>query len=156
QRHLDRIVLCDAIEDPTSGSLLIAPTNPLTVAFYLALAEQTDAWIASRALPSQGDIDDIGCQYLTPFLNVSRTWYEAAPSRSPRAYAALLWRRLRPVARTGGPASSDPKLIARRLQAFLNVFDVYADERQTISVGFLDPGDASTVVDALRAFYRRG
>lgn len=155
QRHLDRLVLCDAIEDPTSGSLVIAPTNPLTVAFYLALAEQADAWIAAGALPSRGDIDDLGCQYLAPFLNVSGTWYEAAPPPS-RLRPPLLWRRLRPVVRTGGPADSDPRLIARRLQAFLNVFDVYADHRHSISVGFYDPGDAGTVVDALRAFYRPG
>lgn len=153
QRHLDRVVLCDAIEDPTSGSLLVAPTNPMTVAFYLALAEQADAWILAGALPPQGDIDDIGCQYLAPFLSVSGTWYEIAP-QPPRTRPPLLWRRLRPVVRTGGPAGSDPRLIARRLRAFLNVFDVYADHRHTVSVGFHDPGDAATVVDALRAFYR--
>ncbi len=152
QRHLDRLVLCDAIEDPTSGSVLIAPTSPLTVAFYLALAEQADTWISGGALPLPGDLDDVGCQYLAPFVSVGGTWYEAAPpSRAP-----FLWRRLRPVVRTAGAAGGDPRLIARRLEAFLRVFDVYADRRHTLSVAFHDPGDAAGVVQALQTFYRRG
>jgi FtsK/SpoIIIE family len=152
QRHFDRLVLCDAIEDPTSGSVLFAPTSPLTVAFYVALAEQADSWIAGGALPLPGDLDDVGCQYLAPFASVGGTWYEAAPPPG----APFLWRRLRPVVRTAGAAGGDPKLIARRLEAFLRVFDVYADRRHTLSVAFHDPGDATGVVQALRAFYRRG
>ncbi len=154
QRQVDRLVLCDAIEDPTSGSILVAPTNPLTVAFYLSLAEQADSWIASSTLPPPGDIADIGCQYLVPFMSLSGTWYETAPSA--RAHAggqSFLWRRLRALVRTGGRPDSNPKLIARRLQTFLQVFDVYADQRQTLSIAFHEPGDATTIIDALRAFY---
>ncbi|HVM00501.1 MAG TPA: FtsK/SpoIIIE domain-containing protein [Egibacteraceae bacterium] len=144
----DSILLADTITYTPTGEIFIAPTHPQTVAFYLAFAEAAEGWVTSQQLPSRGDSAAITPRHLLPMFNLDGRWFDSAPS------PAFLWRAYRPMYQPGSLSEHDPRLISNRLRFFLDVYPAYNDPRQRIAVAFHDPGDGTTVLQALRAFYR--
>ncbi|MFI9249654.1 FtsK/SpoIIIE domain-containing protein [Streptomyces sp. NPDC053069] len=143
----ERILLCDAISDPATGELFIAPTNPISVRYILMMTEEVEGWLprASEVLPA--DLDSCSTRHLLPFFAMQGTWYETAEA------APLLWRRYRPQSQAN-PGEHRPGYIARRIEHFLRVHPEYRDERQVLSLAFHEPGDGGTVLAALRRLVR--
>jgi hypothetical protein len=143
----ERLLLCDAVADPASGELFLAPSNPVTVSFLLAFNDQVKRW-----LPNAADIipDDLaGCspRHLLPTFAMQGTWYESSGG------VPFLWRRFRPQSQAS-PGEHRPGYIARRIGHFLLVHPEYRDERQVLALTFLEPGDGVAVLAALRRFMR--
>jgi FtsK/SpoIIIE family len=139
----EKVFLYDAVVDPNSGELFIAPTNPLSVAYLLELSEQVDRWLPRAGDVLERDLEALSPRHLIPYFHLQRKWYETG------AAAPLLWRRYRSDSE---PATSDhrPAYITKRVKHFLRIHPEYADERQTLALAFYEPGDGATVVSALR------
>lgn len=147
RREYDRLLLVDAVTVPETGQVLLAPTNPVTLAFYLAFATAAEGWIADEgALLAAADLASITARHLLPLVSVRDTWYESAPS------PGFLWRSFRPL-RAQEVAEHEPGFIEKRIRFFLDVHPDYKDPRQTMSVAFFQPGDGNVVRNALRLFY---
>lgn len=149
QPEYDRCLLVDCVVDTATGDRFLGPTNPVTVAFYLAFAEAARVW--SAAAPAElleQDERSIVADHLLPLVMAAGQWYEAVP------VAPFLWRQLQPVRERGGIPGDEARLIADRLRFFLTVHEAYDDPEQTLSVSIIEPGDGGEVVDALRRFYR--
>ncbi|MFE4953466.1 FtsK/SpoIIIE domain-containing protein [Streptomyces sp. NPDC056653] len=145
--EFERIVLCDAIGDPATGEMFIAPTNPINVRYLLTLTEKVEGWLprASEVLPA--DLNGCSTRHLLPFFAMQGIWYETSEA------APLLWRRYRPQSQAN-PGEHRPAYIARRIEHFLRVHPDYRDERQVLSLAFHEPGDGGTVLAALRRLVR--
>lgn len=146
--EFDRCLLVDAVVDTASGDRFIAPTNPVTVAFYLGFAEIARHW--SREWPGQlldDDLDAIVPDFLLPVFAAGGTPYEAILG------GPFLWRQFETVRERGRAPADEGRLIAERLSFFLTVHSTYSDAEQTLAVSALDSGDGSAIVDALRRFY---
>ncbi|MFD5570154.1 FtsK/SpoIIIE domain-containing protein [Streptomyces cadmiisoli] len=143
----ERILLCDAIGDPATGELFIAPTNPISVRYLLMMTEEVEGWLprASEVLPA--DLDSCSTRHLLPFFSMQGTWYETGEA------APMLWRRYRPQSQAN-PGEHRPGYITRRIEHFLRVHPEYRDERQVLSLAFHEPGDGGTVLAALRRLVR--
>ncbi|MBM7169112.1 hypothetical protein JQK87_11930 [Streptomyces sp. G44] len=143
----ERLLLCDAIGDPATGELFIAPTNPVSVRYLLTMTEEIEGWLprASEVLPA--DLDSCSTRHLLPFFAMQGTWHETGEA------APLLWRRYRPQSQAN-PGEHRPGYIARRIEHFLRVHPEYRDERQVLSLAFHEPGDGRTVLAALRRLVR--
>lgn len=143
----DSILLTDTITDTVSGEVLVAPTNPHSVCFYLALAMAVEGWVTDQQLPSVDDIAALGLRHLLPMFHLSGLWFDSV------ATGTLLWRLYRPMYQAGSVSDHDPRLISNRLKFFLDVYPAYNDHRQRLAISFHDPGDGATVLKALRFFY---
>lgn len=145
-REYDRVLLVDLVSSEDGTQCWLAPTNPVTVAWMLSLLEQLPA-LATGELPER-DIAALTPRFLLPLFHAYEGWWEIDDQRTP-----LLWRRYRPVgssmARTGGSY----RTVLRRIDKFLRIFPAYNDPRQRLAIAFREPGDGSTVAEALRAFY---
>ena len=149
QRYMpeyDALIMCDSIHLAGTGDVLIAPTNPLSMAFYASFASAAANWISERSLPSSPDIANIGARHLLPIFNHGDRWYE---SLSDQPFS---WRRYQPRFNASAPADHDPRLMAERIRFFLSVYPTYNDPRQRLSLLFRDPS-MRTVVEALKRFY---
>ena len=147
QPEFDRCLLIDAVAVPGIGERYIAPTNPLTVAFYLTLWSAGKIWCSADPGMLSEDVDSLSSRNLLPFFAVEGRWYESAPS------PAFLWRRYQPVAESVPGMTYDNRFIAKKLDFFLKVHPAYRDPRQTIRVCVFEPGDGVSLVGALRRFY---
>lgn len=143
----ERLVLCDAITDVDSGHVLLAPTNPVTVAFLLRLDEEVSSWLPQADGVLHADMRSCSVRHLLPTFALADIWYE------PTGDVPLLWRRYRQMPSVGAGTDSDAGYITRRLHHFLEVFPAYADARQVLAVSFVEPGDGAAVLSALRRFY---
>ncbi|HXH07174.1 MAG TPA: hypothetical protein VNI83_11345, partial [Vicinamibacterales bacterium] len=148
QAEFDRLLLLDAVSVPDSGELYLAPTNPVTVAFYLTFAAAARRWIATPGGLLQTDEAAISPAYLVPLVLHAGAWHEVA-TPSP-----FLWRRFQPVGRSGAAGEDDGRAISARLKFFLDVYPAYHDPAQTLAITVYEPGDGAAVVDGLRSFYR--
>jgi FtsK/SpoIIIE family len=149
QPEFDRILLVDSVIDAATGDRFLAPTNPLTVAFYMAFIETAQFW--SRDRPEElmpADLGTIKPDYLLPMFRAALTWYEVVPVEP------FLWRGFQPVQERGPVPGIEARLISERLRFFLTVHPVYNDPKQRIRLTAIEPGDARAVVHALRRFYR--
>lgn len=144
----EKLFLCDAVADAQSGELLIAPSNPLSVAYLLALGQQFAGWHprAGQVLPE--DLKACTMRHLVPYFSVQGDWYETG------APAPLLWRRYRPAS-VGHSSDHRPAYITRRIERFLEVHPEYGDARQLLGLAFYEPGDGAAVLEALRSLARR-
>lgn len=150
QRYLpefDPILLSDSILIGSSGDIVVAPTNPLSMAFYISFAGASAGWIARGEKPSRKDIAAIGGRHLLPMFHHNDRWYESLPEQP------FAWRRYQPMFRASTPADHDSGLIAERMGFFLTVYPTYDDPRQRLSILFRDPS-MQTVVESLKRFYR--
>ncbi len=149
QRGYDRILMVDAFTVESTGEVLIAPTSPLSVAAHLELQRQARGWLASEPAPNYfgNDIDFVSAQYQVPYLRLqtsSGEWLESC-------YAPYPWRRYLPASKRV-QQQRHPSLrryIAQRIERFISVHPSYADDRRTIKLAFVNPGDASHVLAAL-------
>ncbi|MDQ3823762.1 MAG: hypothetical protein M3321_11050, partial [Actinomycetota bacterium] len=149
QAEFDRCLLIDTLVDTASGDRFIAPTNPVTVAFYLAFDAAAHAWSdEAPGLPLVADVASIQCDFLLPLFLAGGTWFEVLPVRP------FLWRRYQPIREQRVVPTDEARLIAERINFFLTVHPAYDDWRQTLGVTISEPGSGSAVVSALRRFYR--
>ncbi|WP_218103626.1 FtsK/SpoIIIE domain-containing protein [Rhodococcus erythropolis] len=144
----DKIVLCDAVSDPTTGEIYLAPTNPVSVEYMLTLSEQVDAWLPHADDVCDDDIGTMSIRHLLPYFFAEEAWYESIGA------APLPWRRYRPM-RKENPGDGRPNYICRRIEHFLEVHSEYANERQVLALSFHEPGDGEAVLDALRQLVSR-
>jgi DNA translocase FtsK/SpoIIIE-like protein len=150
QPEFDRVLLMDAVVDTATGDRYLAPTNPITVAFYLTFAGAARAWSAEApGQPLESDIRSVRPDFFLPMFETSGTWYEVTPC------GPFLWRQFEPVRERGAVPADEARLIDERMRFFLDVHPAYADARQTVSVSVLEPGSGAAIVAALRRFYRR-
>jgi len=147
QPEYDRLLLVDAIFDYRTGDVLIAPTNPVSVAFLLCFHSAAGRWLRDGAIPGEADIAAISPRHLLPMFYYDGRWHESIPDQP------FGWRRYRPLITAGTRAEHDPAFIASRLAFFLDVDPAYRDPRQRIAAAFHDPGDGQAVADALIRFY---
>ena len=149
QAEYDRLVLTDLVLDAESGEAYLAPTNPATVAFYLGLERAAREWIdGGQAAAVLRELPSITPRYLLPLATIDGEWHEPAEAAGP-----FLWRRFRPMSRSGAVPGDDGTVIANRLDFFLRVFPAYRDKRQVLRITIHEPGEARAVVAALRRFY---
>ncbi|MFC9280215.1 FtsK/SpoIIIE domain-containing protein [Streptomyces collinus] len=148
QPEHSRLALCDAVFGAAPDEILLAPTNPVTVAFALAMSDTLEEWRPRASEVLADDLRAVTQRHLMPVLAVDRSWYECSTS-SP-----LLWRRYK--AAPAGSVQPDPdhRHISRRLEHFLAVYPDYRHPGQRISVTFVEPGDGRQVHRALREFFR--
>ncbi|MFI7114792.1 FtsK/SpoIIIE domain-containing protein [Nonomuraea sp. NPDC050227] len=147
----EQILLIDTVEIAGVPDLLIAPTNPLSVAYYASLAERFSALAAGEeGALDRADIKAFSPQYLLPLLKADSGWHEAAPSGT-----AFLWRRYRPLDDSiPGALERNSTFIAGRIAFFLDVHPGLNTPNTTVAVTFADPG-AEPALEALREFYRK-
>lgn len=143
QAEFERIVMCDAIEDPSTGELFIAPTNPVTVQYVLSLMDKVATWLPDAEDLLDRDVASLSPRHLMPCFSMRNTWYESGGS------VPFLWRRYRPQSQAN-PGEHRPGYIARRIEHFLNVNQVYRNKQQILSLAFHEPGDGKAILDALR------
>ncbi|MCW2899038.1 MAG: translocase FtsK [Streptosporangiaceae bacterium] len=147
----EQLLLIDTTEVAGIPDLLVAPTSPLSVAYYASLAARFAALVEEGA--DELDKADIGAfspQYLLPLLKAESGWHEAAP-----CHTAFLWRRYRPLdGSTPGALERNSTFIAGRIAFFLDVHPGMNNPDATVAVTFADPG-AEPALDALREFYRK-
>ncbi|WP_440580709.1 FtsK/SpoIIIE domain-containing protein [Streptomyces sp. PT19] len=148
QPEYDRLLLCDLVADPQKGLRWLSPTNPVTVAWALKLAADTESWVQQGAELPQRDLRALTPAFLLPLVYHDETWWETDP-RSPR-----LWRRYQQLGTSLGVGAGNPRTITRRLDKFLAIFETYNDPRQHLAIAIHEPGDGDSVAQALRTFYR--
>jgi hypothetical protein len=150
QPEFDRVLLMDAVVDTGTGERYLAPSNPITVAFFLSFAEAARLWTSEApGQPLEADVATVRPDFLLPMFETGGTWYETVPC------GPFLWRQYQPVRERGAVPANEARLIDERLRFFLDVHPAYADPNQTVSVSVLEPGSGQPIVDALRRFYRR-
>ncbi|MET8386495.1 FtsK/SpoIIIE domain-containing protein [Streptosporangium canum] len=148
----EQILSIDTAEIASIPDLLIAPTNPLSVAYYASLADRFAALAADGAEAlDKADIRTFSPQYLLPLLKADSGWHEAAPSST-----AFLWRRYRPLDGSTPDAALERNsaFIAGRIAFFLDVHPGLNTRDTTVAVTFANPG-VQPALDALREFYRK-
>ncbi|MFF3356772.1 FtsK/SpoIIIE domain-containing protein [Streptomyces sp. NPDC002917] len=147
----EQLLLIDTTEIAGIPDLLVAPTSPLSVAYYASLAVRFAALVEEGADElGKADIGAFSPQYLLPLLKAESGWHEAAP-----CHTAFLWRRYRPLdGSTPGALERNSAFIAGRIAFFLNVHPGMNNPDATVTVTFADPG-AEPALDALREFYRK-
>ena len=144
----DALLRSDAVKVADQPGVVIAPTNPLAVAYHRALAEQAAAWAADDDFPSSHDIASMTLRHVVPVLYAD-DWLESVTCD------AALWRRyVSPDAEVAGEPDRNRSFIAMRLRFFLDVHPEYKNPEQTLAVSFREPPDAKTIIDALLAFYK--
>jgi hypothetical protein len=147
QTEYERILLIDSVVVAGQSGILIAPTSPLAVAIHQQLQRALRDWAdgdVANLLPS--DPDTVTARYATPLLRIQDAWHESD-------LAAYPWRRYRPRSQESDayPEPFLPGFIERRITEFLEVHPVYRDHRRTLSLAFINPGDAEHVRRALQA-----
>jgi len=147
QTEYERVLLVDSVAIEGQTGLFVAPTSPLAVAIHQqlqqAIHQSADGDIANL-LPT--DADAVSVRYAAPLLRIQETWHESE-------LAAYPWRLYRPRSQesTSYPEPFLPGFIARRINEFLEVHPVYRDHRRTLSLAFVNPGDAEHVRKGLQA-----
>jgi FtsK/SpoIIIE family len=144
----ERLLLCDAVTDALTREILIAPTNPVTVAFALQFADTALSWLDRASDVADTDLNSCTVRHLLPTFALGGVWYESMPGMP------LLWRRYRPLADASSRSEHESQYITRRLKKFLSVYPAYAEDRQMLSVAFVEPDDGKSVLAALRGFYQ--
>ncbi|MFD8421070.1 FtsK/SpoIIIE domain-containing protein [Streptomyces sp. NPDC059466] len=141
----------DTAEVAGIPDLLIAPTNPLTLAYYSSMTTRFAALVEEGAEQlDKADISAFSTQFLLPLLKAESGWHEAAPCRT-----AFLWRRYTPMDdSTPGALERNSRFIAGRIAFFLDVHPGLNNPNTTVAVTFADPG-AEPALNALREFYRK-
>lgn len=147
QPEYDRILLIDTVFLTGAGDRYIAPTNPLTIAFYLSFWGAAADWCVAGSRPSDADLRTISPRHLLPLLNAGAIWHEAVNCD------AFLWRRYQPLVTSIPAMDYDDRFIARKLDFFLDVHPAYSDPDQSLSISLYEPGDGVAVVRALERFY---
>ncbi|MET7899073.1 FtsK/SpoIIIE domain-containing protein [Streptomyces mirabilis] len=147
----EQLLRIDTAEVAGIPDLLVAPANPLTIAYYASLAARFAALAEEGADElDKADISAFSPQYLLPLLKADSGWHEAAPCRT-----AFLWRRYSPMDdSTPGALERNSAFIAGRIAFFLDVHPGMNNPDATVAVTFADPG-AEPALDALREFYRK-
>lgn len=148
QAEYERIALVDAVTDPLSGDLYLAPTNPVTVSWLLQFSSQVEQWLPRASELLRADLNACSPRHLVPCFALQGTWFETG------ATAPLLWRRYRPQTREN-PGDHRPGYIARRIEHFLHVHPEHRDPRQLLSLAFYEPGDGEAVLLAMRRLARK-
>ncbi|WP_328665382.1 FtsK/SpoIIIE domain-containing protein [Streptomyces sp. NBC_00322] len=148
QPEHSRLALCDAVFGATPDEILLAPTNPVTVAFALAMSDTLEEWRPRASEVLADDLRAVTQRHLMPVLAVDRSWYECS------TLAPLLWRRYKAAPAGNVQPDPDHRHISRRLEHFLTVYPDYRHPGQRISVTFVEPGDGRQVHQALREFFR--
>ncbi|MGW3911134.1 FtsK/SpoIIIE domain-containing protein [Streptomyces sp. NPDC005070] len=148
QPEYSRLALCDAVFGAAPDEILLAPTNPVTVAFALALSDTLEAWQPRASEVLADDLRAVTQRHLMPVLAVDRGWYECSTE------APLLWRRYKAAPAGGVQPDPDYRHISRRLEHFLTVYPDYRHPGQRISVTFIEAGDGRQVHRALREFFK--
>jgi hypothetical protein len=141
----ERILICDSITAAGRDDLLIAPTSPAAVALHLQLQDDLAAWgDESVASLTSADPDLLTPRFIVPLLNIADRWHESVLTAYP-------WRLYSPLAASAdaSPEPFLPRFIARRIEAFLDVHPVYSNHRRTVTLAFVNPGNAQQVRDAL-------
>jgi hypothetical protein len=156
ESHLgyDRLLLIDSVVT-SSGGLLIAPTNPLSVAAHLDLQSKTAEWLQQKPHKNffASDTDLITPRYLVPYLRLNQgsgQWLESG-------YAPYPWRSYLELA-DRSHQERHPSLhryIAGRIERFLDVHPSYADERRTLQLAFVNSGNSSHIVESLLFLLKR-
>ncbi|MFE2832977.1 FtsK/SpoIIIE domain-containing protein [Streptomyces mirabilis] len=148
QPEHSRLALCDAVFGAAPDEIFLAPTNPVTVAFALAMSDTLSEWRPRASEVLADDVRAVTQRHLMPVLAIDRSWYECS------TLAPLLWRRYK--AAPAGSVQPDPdhRHISRRLEHFLTVYPDYRHPGQRISVTFVEPGDGRQVHRALREFFK--
>ena len=147
QAEFNRLLLVDLVSDPETGDRLLAPTNPVSVAFYCAFRDAGRVWAAEEQLLHADDVRTISPRHLLPAFNLGGTWYEDAP------VASFLWRRFIPTPEVGSDTDDDASFVRNRLEFFLRVHPAYADPRQRMRITMLEPGTGEAAVSALERFF---
>ncbi|WP_406269013.1 FtsK/SpoIIIE domain-containing protein [Actinacidiphila glaucinigra] len=147
----ERLLLIDTTEVIGLPDLFVAPTNPLSIAFYADLANRFTELVGAGAEDlDKADLSAFSPQHLLPLIMADSSWHEAAPCRD-----AFLWRRYRPLdGSTPGALERNSSFIAGRIAFFLDVHPGMSNPESTIAVTFADPG-IEPVLDAMREFYRK-
>jgi hypothetical protein len=148
QAEYERLALIDAVTDPLTGELYLAPTNPLTVSWLLSFGDQIEEWLPRAGDVLRSDINTCTPRHLVPCFSLQATWFETG------AKAPLLWRRYRPQTQEN-PGDHRPGYIAKRIEHFLHVHPEHRDSRQILSIAFHEPGDGEAVLVALRRLARK-
>ncbi|OBH47311.1 FtsK/SpoIIIE domain-containing protein [Mycobacterium mantenii] len=143
----ERLILCDVITDVASGELLLAPTNPVTIAFLQRFDDQVTSWLPKAVEVLDADLKSCSIRHLLPTFALRENWYESVGG------VPMLWRRYRKLPSAALGTDHDSGYITRRLHHFLEVFPEYRDDRQVLAVSFIEPGDGGAVLTALRRFY---
>lgn len=145
----ERLLLCDAVTDVASDDILLAPTNPVTVAWLTGLSTVIEGWLprAGEVLPA--DLASLSPRHLLPIFARGTLWYESVDA------GPLLWRRY--AASTGATARAEHQhgYIARRIEHFLRVYPHYLEPRQVLALTFIEPGEGEPVLEALRALFEQ-
>lgn len=154
-----RALLVDAVLVDGDGTryLYFAPTNPLTVAFYMRVQELVEEWCReepNRLIFDSGDSMRISQQHLLPLLPAEGCWWKSMPCES------FLWRRYGPISQVpaGNLASNSARLVAERIRKFLSVHPLYKATGsgkipRRMVITFINPGDTRFIVDALRELF---
>ncbi|MET8631662.1 FtsK/SpoIIIE domain-containing protein [Streptomyces sp. NPDC004680] len=147
----EQLLRIDTAEVAGLPDLLVAPANPLTIAYYASMAARFAALVEEGAdRLDKADTSAFSPQYLLPLLKADSGWHEAAPCRT-----AFLWRRYSPMDdNTPGALERNSAFIAGRIAFFLDVHPGMNNPDATVAVTFADPG-AEPALDALREFYRK-
>ncbi|MFG2668924.1 FtsK/SpoIIIE domain-containing protein [Streptomyces sp. NPDC048387] len=147
----DQLLRIDTTEIAGIPDLLVAPTSPLTIAYYAALRTRFAALARDGAEDiDQADLRAFSPQYLLPLLKTDAGWHEAVPCPT-----AFLWRRYSSLdAHTPGALERNSKFIAGRIAFFLDVHPGLNNPDATIAVTFAEPG-AAPALSAIREFYRK-
>jgi hypothetical protein len=146
--EVDRCLLIDSISTPGGDARFVAPTNPLTIAFYLTLYDVMREWCLPESGLLPADLGSVSQIALLPVLSADDEWYEAS------SQPGFLWRTYEPLDEALPAMSYNARFIKRKLSFFLDVHPAYRDPRQTLTVSVFAPGDAAALVEGLRMFYR--
>jgi FtsK/SpoIIIE family len=145
--EFDRCLLVDTIALPGGEARFTAPSNPQTVAFYLAFWDFAAKACASLPRMLEADIASISPIGLLPLTGAEASWFEA------QLTTGFLWKAYRRVDDGLPVLDYSARFIARKLKFFLKVHPGYADPRQSLSLCMFEPGDGKAIVDALTLFY---
>ncbi len=146
----ERILLMDAVSVPESGELLLAPTNPLNLAFLIELSNHVESWLDRAKDLHDDDVESLSTRHLVPYFSLGAG---AGKSFETGAEAPLLWRRYRPTAQAT-PGEYRSKHISKTIKHFLSVHPEYQDERQRLALAFYEPGAGTAVLESLREWMR--
>ncbi|MFJ6939648.1 FtsK/SpoIIIE domain-containing protein [Streptomyces sp. NPDC101132] len=147
----EQLLRIDTAEISGIPDLFVAPTSPLTMAYYAALRTRFATLVRDGAEDvDQADVRAFSPQYLLPLLKTDSGWHEAVPCPT-----AFLWRRYSPLdGHTPGALERNCKFIAGRIAFFLDVHPGLNNPDATVAVTFAEPG-AAPALGAVREFYRK-
>ena len=87
----DPIIMCDSVLLSGTGDVVMAPTNPLTMAFYATFAAAAGKLDLEWAATEPGRRGGHRARHLLPMFNHDDRWYESLPGNRSA------WRRYQPM-----------------------------------------------------------